>query len=245
MKKRWLLLALIPMAFTLSGCSHIRKTKVKNNSFYNNEIVGKTFKKKIYYNVNGDSKIKSQKVEDHTFDLEIPRSLKKQTVKISVNPNLNSPEEVTIPSSKGIINWKDFCNDFNDFQSIESITDKNEYKINPKYKNITNGQGRIEFQDCYLKYNIANSKIIALSLTIRTVDGYEDLGYLGLKEYKGTIESLIGALSSGGNTTSTDNLTSHIKNQFSRNYDKTGQFSGNNFRLIQIPGQISFDVWKK
>lgn len=241
--KKWVsLLLMFPFIFLLSGCTHLSKTKVITNSGFNNEIEANTHKQKIYYRVN-KQEIKSVNAHDHGISIEIPRSTSKRNVTLSASPNLEQSVHVTIPASKPIINWKQFCNDYNDFQGLDPSTNSSNYKIPKEYQSITNGIGKIKFPGYYIKYNISNSKIVALRLAAYTADGYEDLGYYSMKEYKASLESAVAAFGNGEDS-SLDDISSMVKNKYMYTNSHKGRFSGCHYRLFQFTGNIWFDVWK-
>lgn len=242
--KRYLVvLCLLPLIFTLAGCSHIKDAKNTTGDF-SNEVRASTHKKKIYYKVsNGSHGV--LKTENHIVELSLPRSTKQGSVSLSAFANHSNPVKVTIPASKPIANWHDFCDDYNDFQTLSKSTNSKKYMITKKYKDIKNGQGKIRYPGYYLQYNISNSKLIALRLSAFTVDDdYETLiGYFGIKEYKSSLDSAVSALGNG-NDDSIDNPGALVKNKYSYTNEKNGKFSGCHYKVVQIPGHIYFDIWK-
>ncbi|MCC4466487.1 hypothetical protein [Limosilactobacillus reuteri] len=98
MKKRWLLLSLIPLAFTLSGCSHISKVKVDKNSTATVTVTGKSHKDKVFYSYD-NKKTQSVNVVENEFEINLPRKLTNKSVKVSGNKNLASAKIVSVPKS--------------------------------------------------------------------------------------------------------------------------------------------------
>lgn len=236
-------LCILPFIFTLTGCTHIKDARNTTGSF-TNEVRASTHKKKLYYKVN-NGKRNVAKSSDHSVSIVLPRSSEQRTVLLSASPSFTNQLKVKVPVSKSIDDWRDFCNDYNDFQTLSKSTNSKKYMISQKYKNIKNGQGKIRYPGYYLQYNISNSKLIALRLSAFPLDNdYESLiGYFGMKEYKASLDSAVSALGNGTDN-SIDDPGSLVKNKYSYTKVKTGKFSGCHYRVAQVPGHIYFDVWK-
>lgn len=159
-KSRLLFIVLLPFIFILGGCSHISKIQVRPHSQAEIQINGKSHKDRIYYKY---GKIKSTKVTEGTFEIDVPRSDKNQTVLVSGNKNLSSAKRVTIPASKPLCSWEDFVGEFNDAE-LKSNGENNGPKIPNHLAGKSSGCYTAIIRNEKLTFWLSNGNIMAVRI---------------------------------------------------------------------------------
>ncbi|MCI7721174.1 MAG: hypothetical protein MSN52_08895 [Limosilactobacillus reuteri] len=237
MKKRWLLLALIPLTFTLSGCSHISKVKVDKNSAATVTVTGKSHKDKVFYSYD-NKKTQSVNVVENEFEINLPRKLTNKSVKVSGNKNLASAKIVPVPKSSALCSWSEFVSEFNEQGYIPATKTNNGPQLPKSFSHLKDGVHSTNINNYKITFWLDNGKLMATRVT----------GYYPISKFSKVVSYIATGLST--NFDQAEDKARHlkvddgplktVKGKIQEEPDVYGpHYHGNN-----VYGKLTFDFYK-